>query len=800
MISNYIKIAWRNIVKNKVYSFINIFGLALGMAVAILIGLWVYGEINYDSNFKNKERIAQFYQHQTFNGDINTGTAVPRPLEFELRNNYNDYFEHLVMSSWTQPRYLRVGENTINFTGNYMQPGITDMLDIKVVSGQKNGLKDLKSIMLSNTVAEALFGQEAALGKIVNVNGFTDVAVTAVYEDFPLNSSFFGTKFIMPWDQFVAERSWVQNSIDSWGNNSFQLFAQVAKNQTVIGVSNKIAKAKYDAAGKDYIEYNPTLQLLPMKDWYLRNLFENGVVTGGRIQLVWLFGIIGAFVLFLACINFMNLSTARSENRAKEVGVRKSIGSLRSQLINQFLSESILIVTFAFVISIVLVLLFLPGFNNLADKQISFPWSNLGFWAICIVLIIFTALVSGSYPALYLSSFSPVKVLKGTFKAGRFSTLPRKVLVVTQFTVSIALIIGTSVVLKQINFTKNRAIGYNTLGLIQIPAMSNDFMGKSDFMRTQFLESGAVVNMATSSSPSTDIYSNRSGYRWDGKAEGFQEDFAWTAISPEYMSTLEAKIIAGRDLSRQMSSDSNAVLVNKTFLKYIGKTDVVGMQLRDDDDENPDPPLTIVGVVDDILVTSPYEPVKQAIYVYGSQDDASFYNLKLNPDKSASENLAIIENVFKKHFPNVPFEYQFVDEEYGKKFALEERIGSLATVFTILAILISCLGLFGLASFVAEQRTKEIGVRKVLGASVGNLWAMLSKDFVFLIFISILIAAPLAYFGMDTFLARYTYRTNIAWWLFVLAGSGAVLITLLTVSFQAIKAALVNPVESLRSE
>jgi ABC-type antimicrobial peptide transport system permease subunit len=369
-----------------------------------------------------------------------------------------------------------------------------------------------------------------------------------------------------------------------------------------------------------------------------------------------------------------------------------------------------------------------------------------------------------------------------------------------QFTVSIALIIGTGIVLKQINHTKNRPIGYSQEGLVQLPAMSTEFEGKAEFMRNQFLESGAVVGFATSNSPSTEIYSNRSGYRWDGKEAGFQEDFAWTAVSPEYMKVLGAKIIAGRDFSRDMSTDSNAVIVNKTFVEYIGKTDVIGMQLRGDDDENPRPPQIIIGVIDDIIVQSPYEPVKQGMYVFGEADDASFYNLKLNPDKSASENIAIIESVFKQHFPSLPFDYQFVNEEYGKKFAIEERIGSLATVFTMLAILISCLGLFGLASFVAEQRTKEIGVRKVLGASVGDLWAMLSKDFVLLVFISILIAVPLAWWGMDSFLDRYTYRTNLAWWVFLSAGVGAIVITLGTVSFQAIKAAMMNPVKSLKSE
>ncbi|AWW00002.1 ABC transporter permease [Arcticibacterium luteifluviistationis] len=799
MLKNYIKIAWRNLVNHPTYSLINVFGLALGMAVTIMIGLWVHGELTYDSHFKNKDQIGQFWQSQTFNGSISTGRAIPRPLEFELNNNYSQYFKHVIMSTWTQSRYLSNGENTINKTGNYMQQAGPEMFDVEIIAGERDGLSDIKSIMLSQSTAKALFGDGEALGQIVKVNNRTDMKVTAVYKDFPFNTSLNETQYIMPWDQYVAENEWVQNSVDSWGNNSFQMFAQVNENQTVKSVSDAIAKAKYKAAGEDFQAYDPTLILMPMEDWYLRSLFKNGAQNGGRIQLVWLFGIIGVFVLFLACINFMNLSTARSEKRAKEVGIRKSIGSLRTQLVKQFLSESFMVVILAFVIAIALVLIFLQPFNQLADKQIEFPWSNSIFWLISLAFITLTALISGSYPALYLSSFQPVKVLKGTFKTGKYAALPRKVLVVLQFTVSIALIIGTSMIMRQINHSKNRPIGYDKEGMIQLPVMSNDFLGKSDFMRTQFLNSGAVQEFSTSSSPTTEVYSNRSGFIWEGKQEGFQEDFAWTEVSPEYAKSLGMKVIAGRDLSRDMSTDSNAVLVNKTFVKYIGKTDVIGLQLRDDSDE-PRPALTIVGVVDDIITQSPYEPVKQAVYAFDKYDNASYYNLRLNPNKSAKENLAVVESVFKEHFPNLPFEYQFIDDEYGRKFSMEERISSLAGVFTALAILISCLGLFGLASFVAEQRTKEIGVRKVLGASVTNLWAMLSKDFIWLVCISMLIAAPLTYFGMDAFLNRYTYRTNLAWWVFLLAGLGAVVITLLTVSFQAIKAAMSDPVKSLKSE
>lgn len=801
MIKNYFKIAWRNLLKNKVYSFVNIFGLALGLAVTITIGLWMQDMLNYDGNFPKRDKIAQFWQHQTFNGQTGSSPAMPLPLEFELRDNYGEYFDYIVMSSWEQDRYLRVGDKTISKTGNYIQADAPEMFDLEIIAGQKNGLVEIKSIMLAASTAKALFGKKDPIGEIVKVNNQSDMKVTAVYKDLPFNSSFSETFFLMPWDQYVADQGGMKFSIDNWGDNSWPVFVQIADGYSVQDVSNAITKVKYDAAGKDFHPYNPTLLLLPMKDWYLRNLFEDGKQVGGRIQLVWLFGIIGAFVLFLACINFMNLSTARSEKRAKEVGIRKAIGSFRFQLVSQFLSESLLVVILAFTVGVLLVLFFLPGFNNLADKQIEFPWSDLNFWLVSVGFILVTALISGSYPALYLSSFQPVKVLKGTFKAGRFAALPRKVLVVMQFTVSIALIIGTVLILKQINFTKDRPIGYSKEGLIQIPAMSTEFEDKADFMRTQFLESGAVVEMATSSSPSTAIYSNRSGYRWEGKQEGFQEDFAYTEVSPEYMKTLGAKIVAGRDFSRDMATDSNAVVVNETFVKYLGKTDVIGLQLRPDSDEpTTAPPQVIIGVVEDILVQSPFEPIKQGIYVFDKSGDGAFYNLRLNPDKSASENIASIETVFKRHFPNLPFDYQFVDEEFGKKFEMEERIGSLATVFTILAIIISCLGLFGLASFVAEQRTKEIGVRKILGASVGNLWAMLSKDFVFLVAISILIASPIAWYGMDAFLSRYTYRTNLAWWVFAIAGGGALIITLLTVSFQAIKAALMDPVKSLRSE
>ncbi|WP_350286667.1 ABC transporter permease [uncultured Croceitalea sp.] len=799
MFKNYLKIAWRNLLKNKGYSIINIGGLALGMAVTLIIGLWIHDELTYNSYYTNKNKIAQVFQSQTFNNKTGTGPAIPLPLEPALREGYADNFKYLMMSSWTQTGYLKYGENSLSRTGNYMQPMAPDLLNLEILKGEKDGLREINSIMLAASTAEALFGQVDPIGKIIKLSNEHDLTVTSVYKDIPVNNAFNDTDYIIPWEHYTSTREWIQNSLDNWQNNSFQMFVQLNNNLTFDGVTQKIIDIKKNN-DEDVVQFNPQIFLLPMEDWHLRSNFENGKQVGGRIKYVWLFGIIGAFVLLLACINFMNLSTARSEKRAKEVGIRKSIGSQKGQLIYQFLSESFLVVVFAFFMALAIVLLSLNGFNDLARKEITFPWTNTTFWLISFMFILFTSLLAGSYPALYLSSFRPVDVLKGTFKAGKYAGLPRKILVVLQFTVSVAFIIGTVIVMQQINHAKNRPVGYDKEGLIQVPTFSQDFIGKYDVMREQFLKSGAIVEMSSSSSPTTRIWSNRSGFVWEGKPEGFQEDLAWTEVSSEYAKSLNLKIVEGRDFSRDFATDSLGVLINETAKKYLGMENPIGQLLRDDSEEDPGPPLKIIGVVEDMIAQSPYEPVKQAMYVYDRNDNSSFYNMRLNPDQSASQNIAVIERVFKENFPDIPFQYEFVDEEYGEKFASEERIGTLSGIFTALAILISCLGLFGLTSFVAEQRTKEIGVRKVLGASVFNVWNMLSKDFLKLVIISCFIAVPIAYYVMNGWLQEYPYRVILKWWIFAVAMLGAMAVTVLTVSFQAIRAAKSNPIESLRTE
>lgn len=801
MFKNYLKIAWRNLIKNKAYSIINIGGLALGMAVSLTIGLWIQDELSHNDYFISKDRIAQVYQAQTLNGQTDTGPAIPIPLEKALREGYGDNFKRLIMASWTNDLYLKYGETNLSRPGNYMQREAPELLELQILNGEKDGLREINSIMLSESTAGALFGNEDPIGKIVKVSNQYDLMVTSVYKDIPFNNTFHDTEYIIPWNQYLVSNEWAMRAAteEQWDNNSFQMFVQLAENTTMKGVTAKIKNVKKNLH-EDTAEFNPQLFLFPMADWHLKGHFENGKQVGGRIKYVWLFGIIGAFVLLLACINFMNLSTARSEKRSKEVGIRKTLGSLKGQLVYQFLSESFLVVVFAFIAAIGIVLLSLNGFNELARKEIEFPWDSINFWIMSILFIIFTSLLAGSYPALYLSSFKPAHVLKGTFNVGRYAGLPRKILVVMQFTVSVAFIIGTVIVMQQINFAKNRPVGYDKEGLIQIPTFSQDFEGKYDLMRSEFLASNAIVEMSSSSSPTTRIWSNRSGFSWEGKPEGFQEDFTWTVVSPEYAKSLNLKIVEGRDFSREFASDSMAVLINESAKKYLGIQDPVGKFLKDDYDEDPSSDLKIIGVVEDMIAQSPYEPVKQGIYAYDRFYYSSYYNLRLNPEKSASENISIIERVFKEHFPDIPFEYEFVDEQYGEKFASEERIGTLSGIFTALAILISCLGLFGLTSFVAEQRTKEIGVRKVLGASVFNVWNMLSKDFLKLVVISSFIAIPIAYYVMNGWLQEYPYRVILKWWIFALAMIGAMLLTVLTVSFQAIKAAKSNPVKSLRTE
>ena len=798
MVNNYLKIAFRNLVKNKAYSFINIGGLATGMAVAILIGLWIYDELSFDKYHQNYEDIAQvrYTNFDQSSSTIGGSDGVPLPLGAALKNTYKQNFKHILMAWWLGNYTLSDGDNKIVSYGEFIEPGVIDMLSLKMLSGSNTSLIDPHSIILSKTKAEAIFGKENPINKTLKIDNNIDVKVTGVYEDLPKNAKFGDVQFFAPWDLWVSSNPWIRDNTYNWENSSFNIYVQKQANVSYSSIDAAINQIFYTSGTDVDKAFKKTAYLYPMAQWHLYSDFVDGHPSGGRITFVWLFGIVGIFVLLLACINFMNLSTASSEKRGKEVGIRKAIGSAKGTLVVQFLSESFLVVILAFFVSIILVGVSFSWFNELADKNLSIPFTNPIFWASIIVFTTLTGFLAGLYPAFYLSSFQPVKVLKGTIRLGRFAAIPRKTLVVVQFTVSVVLIVGTIVVYQQIQYASNRPIGYNRQGLISIPKNDPNYDGKLDVLKSELLNSGMVTEMAMSSNPLTHVYNHSSDFSWQGKDPEKVASFTGMNVSEGFGKMVDWQFTDGRDFSKTFATDSAGVIINETAAKYMNLNNPIGQFIKTNGGSVN---LQIVGVIKDMVMASPYESVKRGIFFFDKNyAAASQIVIKIKPTVSAAEALPKIEAVFKKIVPSASFDYKFVDQEFSYKFSQEQRIGKLATFFAILAIFISCLGLFGLASFVAEQRTKEIGVRKVLGASIADLWQLLSKDFVILVIISCLIATPISYYFMDGWLEKYTYRTEISWWIFATASTCALLITLLTVSYQAIKAALIDPVKSLR--
>ncbi|HET7002794.1 MAG TPA: ABC transporter permease, partial [Puia sp.] len=698
MFRNYFKVAWRNLLKNKTSSFINISGLAIGMAVAMLIGLWIWDELSYNKTFENYDRIGLLMQHQESNGKIHTFNAMPEPLGPELKNRYGNNFKYVIMSSWTSDHIISADKKNFDRRGIYMQAEAPHMFTLKMLAGTRDGLKDPHSVILSASTAKAIFGESNPLNQLMRIDNKLDVKVTGVYEDLPRNSQLGDLDFIAPWDLFVTSERWIQWTADHWENSSFQVFAQIADNTNFKTVNKNIVDAKFIRDIPEDKHYKTKIFLAPMKDWHLRMQWENGIQTGGLIEYVKLFTIIGIFVLLLACINFMNLSTARSEKRAREVGVRKAIGSLRKDLVSQFYTESLLVVLFSFGLSVLLAKLFLPWFNHMASKEMFIPWTNVWFWIFCLAFTIFTTAIAGSYPALYLSSFEPVKVLKGAFRTGRLAAIPRKVLVVVQFTISIALIIGTVIVYNQIQYTRNRPIGYDRNGLMMIRMKSPDFYGKFDLLKNEMEKSGAITNFAESSSPVTEVYSNNDGYSWQGKDPSVNGAFDNIWVTHDFGKTVGWQFTQGRDFSRTFTTDSNAIVINEAAVKFMNLRDPIGKIVTWT--ARPGKNLIVIGVIRDMIMQSPYDPVNPTIY-FMDYENVNWMDLKLNPNKSAAESIAKIESIFKKIIPAAPFDYKFADSEFAAKFAAETRVGQLSGFFAILAIFISCLGLFGLASYVA---------------------------------------------------------------------------------------------------
>ena len=798
MFKSHFKIALRNLGRNKTHSFINIAGLSAGMAVTILIGLWIVDECSYDKYNPAYDRIARVMQTGILDGSRYTESSMPIPLADELRTRYGSAFKYVVSANWARDYVLSEGDKKVTRMGRFMDVQAPYLLSLKMLEGSRDALQDPSSVLLSASAVKNIFGDRDPMGQTMKIDNTMPVKVAGVYEDLPPNSNFGNVLFIAPWKLLLSsDNPDIKPYQTDWGWDAAEIYVQLADKAEVGRASTLIRNSTFEhlKGDRERAAYRPQVFLQPMSRWHLYSDYKDGVNTGGDIQFVWLFGLIGAFVLLLACINFMNLSTARSQKRAKEVGIRKAIGSQWGQLVGQFFSESLLATFIAFGCALILVCLALPYFNEVAGKRVSVAWASPWFWLGGIGFTFFTGLIAGSYPAFYLSSFLPMKVLKGGFKINRLAAVPRKVLVVLQFTVSVALIIGVLVVFRQVGFAKSRPVGYDREGLISIPVNTPEVVAQRSVLRGALLETGAVMEMAASSSPATAVWLGMAGFDWPGKAPGAQAEFGYVSVTEEYGKTLGWRFLQGRDFSRDFPTDSAGFVLNEAAVKYIGLKDPVGKTIQWGGK-----PYRVLGVIRDMLMGSPYLPVDQVIYHLSNGADTHFLLARLQPGLPVSEALERIRSVFQKYVPSAPFAYKFVDEEYDKKFAAEERTGKLAGFFALLAVFISCMGIFGMASFMAEQRAREIGIRKVLGASVFQVWRLLSEEFAVLTMISLCIAMPVAYYLMHQWLQNYAYHPGIPWWIFAGTGAGALGVTLATVSFQAIRAALANPVRSLRTE
>ncbi len=812
MFKNYLNIAWRNVLKNRTSSFINVSGLAIGIAVALLTGLWLYDELSFNKYHESYDRIARVCIKGTekTHGPF-LSPSLSYPLAETLREQYKGNFNRLVRVTRIEENILSAGTKNVTSTGEYMDEGAPDLFSLKMIRGSRAGLSDLHSILLSQATSRALFGNTDPVGQILLINNKTSVTVTGVYEDLPQNTELSNLHHISPFQLWVSENDWIQKrAAGEWFNHFVRLYAEIKPGTSFASVDRRIKNVEIDHIKnvddqkyRDELSVHPEIMLYPMSKWHLEAADRRGGPNNSPARMVWLVSLIGAFVLLLACINFMNLSTARSEKRSREVGIRKAVGSLRRQLIGQFFGESLVIVLLSFGFALLLTSASLDWFNQLAAKQMTIPWSNPFFWAVSVVFIFITGLVAGSYPALYLSSFNPVTALKGVSRLGRGSVLPRKVLVVFQFTISVALINCTIVILRQVQHAKDRPVGYSREGLIMVNMRSGDFYGKYDLVRNELLNTGVVDEFAESMGKVTELASNNGGFDWVGRDIKKEENYGTLAVSAEYGKTIGWQFLMGRDFNRQYQTDSLGMIINESAMKEMGLSHPIGKQVVWTwwMDNTKVLSYTIIGVVKDMIVESPYEHTKPIIfYQQGLNGGVNWMDIKVKPGVAMSQALPKIEAVMKKLIPSAPFEYQFADEDYAQKFAAEVRISKLAGFFAALAIFISCLGLFGLASFTAELRTREVGIRKVLGASVFSLWQLLSKEFAGLVILSLMVAVPVVYYFMHHWLEQYEYRTNLSGWIFVFSGFGALAITLITVSFQAIRAAVANPVKTLRTE
>ena len=787
MLRNYLIVTLRNLLKNKTYSFINIAGLSIGIACSLLILLWVFDELSFDRLHPKVDRLYQVWVNATFDGKINSWNSLPLPTYEGLKTEDNN-IKSTAATDWGGEHLLTVGENRINKRGFYASEEFLEMFQFPLLKGSADKVLDEPgSIVISESTAKAMFGDQDPMDQIIRLDNLDELKVTGVLKDIPKNSSF-QFDCLIPWKLYET-REWVKRNKDNWGNYSFQVYVELTSPAAKASVENVIHDL-LTRHGETDIKHD--LYLYPMERWRLHSNFEDGKEAGGMIEYVQMFTVIAVFILIIACINFMNLATAQSERRAREVGIRKSVGSRRIEIIFQFIGESLLITILAFGIAVLLAELALPFYNDLVQKKLSVDYMSAQFWVFTLSLIFFTGIVSGSYPAFYLSSFQPAKVLKGKIQAGKSGTTPRKVLVTLQFGFSILLIIGTIVIYQQIQHIKSRDLGYDQENLITLD-YTKEISKSFKSLKAELLQSGVVSSVTKSNSPITEIHSNNF-LGWPGKPEDKRVIFSTIACEYDYLKTMGIKILEGRDFSEEFTSDSSAIIVNKAAMDLMQLKNPIGEQL-----DLWGKKRTLIGIASNVLMRSPDRQV-EPLFMILDPEWTSSVTLRLEATSDLQGSLKKVEDIFKKYNPAYPFQYDFADVEFAKKFTTINMTSQLANLFASLAIIITGLGLFGLAAFTAEQRTKEIGIRKVMGASVAGLVTLISKDFSRLVIVSFVISSPIAWWMLDKFLERYAYRIEISWWVFPVTGLVALIFALIIVSTQALRAAHANPVNSLRNE
>jgi len=788
MIKNYFKTAWRNLLQNKTFSLINIFGLALGMTCSLVIMLWLNDEMKKDKFHQNGKRLYRVMENQFYSGNVSTFDATPGILAENIVKDIPD-IQMASQMLWEEEPLFTVDNTYDKEKGRYVEKDFLRMFSFKLTKGDPvTALARPDAVVISKKLADKYFKGLDPVGKMIRIDNTDNVMVTGVLDEIPKSSSL-TFDFLMSFEQWRKKNDWAKD----WGNNGPRCYVMLAPNTSVDKVNAKI---------KNYIktknkESNVNLFLQNYGESYLYSDWENGKQNGGRIEYVKIFSIVGIIILIIACINFMNLATARSLRRAREIGVRKVVGAGKRQLIGQFIGESLFVSFLAICISLVIVMLLLPSFNTLTEKHLSLDFTDPSFLLLLLGLVLVTGIISGSYPALFMSSLKPIIVLKGLLKFKPGATYFRKALVVFQFALSIILILGMIVIYRQIDFIHNKNLGFAKEDLLYMP-LEGELQKTYPTFKEQLLKQPGIKYVSSAQSNPLEVGSSTSGVRWPGKDTTKLILFSSNPITYDYIKTMGIQLVEGRDFSTEYGLDTMNYLVNEAAAKKIGYKDPVGKELTMWGDKG-----MIVGLMKDYHHNSLHVPIEPLILRLHKMSWGGNYwgNVIVRTEKGKTKQaIASMEKLYKQFNPGFPFKYYFTDDEIANRYKAEYTVSKLSRYFAFLAIFISCLGLFGLVTFTAEQKTKEIGIRKVLGASVTGIVGMLSKDFLTLVVIAAVIAFPVAWLAMHRWLNDFAYRVNIGWWVFVIAGVIALLIALLTISFQSIKAAIANPVKSLRTE